>query len=313
MVSDVSFGAFIWPEGRDFEEMKRYCLRAEALNYDIFMITDHFMSMREPNRVDRHPLECWTTLAGLAAVTSKIGIAPLVTCYAYRAPPVLAKMATTVDIISGGRLVFAIGAGWHETEFNDYFGRYPPVRERLRGLEETVEICKSMFANERTTYHGKIFKVENALNSPQPVQSPVPILVGGGGEKVTLKIVAKHADICHFFANDLKTVDQKLTALKQHCKDVGRDYDEIKKGVGVSVVVGRDKEEAALRLKKLADWFGITSEAQRKQLGGAYGTPKAVTEFLEKYIAKGVNLLTPRFFYMDNMELFGEEVLPALA
>jgi F420-dependent oxidoreductase-like protein len=313
MVSDVSFGAFIWPEGMDFEEIKGYCLRAEALKYDLFMITDHFMNMRKPERPDRHPLESWTTLAGLAACTNKIGLAPLVTCYAYRAPAVLAKMATNVDIISGGRLVFGIGAGWHETEFKAYFGRYPPARERLRGLEETVEICKSMFVNEHTTYHGKLFSVENALNSPRPVQIPIPILVGGGGEKRTLRIVAKHADFCHFFANDLKTLDQKLTALKRHCKDVGRDYDEITKGVGVSVVVGRDNEEAEFRCKRLANLFSITAEDQRKQLGRACGTPKAVAEFLETYIAKGVGLLTPRFFHMDNMELFGEEVLPAIA
>jgi len=313
MGSDVSFGAFIWPEGRDFAEMKRYCLRAEALNYNLFMITDHFMNMRAPNRPDRHPLECWTTLAGLAAVTQKIRLGPLVSCYAYRAPPVLAKTATTVDIISGGRLVFGIGAGWHETEFKGYFGRYPPDRERLDGLEEAVEICKHMFRNERTTYHGKLFTVENALNSPQPVQDPLPILVGGGGEKRTLKIVAKHADFCHFFANDLATLDRKFRALKRHCQDVGRDYEEVGKGVGVSVIVGRDDEEAEARMKRLARLFGISADEQRQQLGRAYGTPEAVAAFLEMYVAKGVQLLTPRFFYLDNLTLFGEEVLPVLA
>jgi F420-dependent oxidoreductase-like protein len=313
MGSDVSWGAFIWPEDKDFAEMKRYCLQAEALHYDLFMITDHFMNMREPNRPDRHPLECWTTLAGLAACTSRIRLGPLVSCYAYRAPPVLAKMATTVDIISGGRLVFGIGACWHETEFNDYFGRYPPNRERLQGLEETVEICKSMFRNERTTYHGHLFSVNKALNSPRPVQASIPILIGGGGEKRTLRIVAKHADYCHFFANDVATLDRKLAILKQHCRAVGRDYDALKKGVGVSVVIGRDEAEAKGRLKRLAALFGITADDQRKQLGDVYGTPEAVTACLQTFVARGIDLLTPRFFYMDSMVLFGEEVLPAIA
>ena len=312
MGSDVSWGAFIWPEDKDFAEMKRFCLRAEALKFDLFQITDHFMNMRQPNRPDRHPLECWTTLAGLAACTRTIRLGPLVSCYAYRAPPVLAKMATTVDIISGGRLVFGIGAGWHETEFNDYFGRYPPSGERLRGLEETVEICKSMFRNERTTYRGKLFAVQNALNSPPPVQASIPILIGGGGEKRTLRIVAKHADYCHFFANDLATVDRKLAILKEHCRAVGRDYGALKKGVGVSVVIGRDEAEATDRLKRLAALFGISADEQRRQLDGVYGTPDAIAPFLQEFVARGIDLLTPRFFFMDSMELFGEEVLPAV-
>ena len=127
-------------------------------------------------------------------------------------------------------MIFGVGAGWHEEEFKGFIGRFPPKRERLRGLRETVEICKSMFTQERTTYHGRMYQIDNVLNSPQPVQKPVPILIGGSGEKVTLKIAAEHADISHIVTSDLDTLDHKLAVLEKHCENVGRDYNDIRKG-----------------------------------------------------------------------------------
>lgn len=312
MTSDIWFGAQVPPEGKNFEEIRRFCLRAEALKYDLFTVTDHFMNMANPNGSGRHPLECWTTLSGLASVTNEIRLGPLVSCYAYRRPQVLAKMATTVDIISGGRLVFGVGAGWLEDEFKGFLGWYPPAGERLLGLEETVEICKRMFTSERTTYHGKILDVEDVLNSPQPVQRSLPILIGGGGERRTLKIAAKHADISHFFIQDLETLERKLSALRRHCDGLGRDYDEIRKGVGVRVIVGRDEEEAESRLRMEAVALGTTVEYLRSLLGDAYGAPEKVASFLEEYVDKGVGLITPVFHYLDDIELFAEEVIPLL-
>ncbi len=148
-------------------------------------------------------------------------------------------MATTIDIISGGRLIFGIGAGssgdWQVQEFNGFMERFPPTWERLRGLEEAVGICKGMFTSERTTYHGRLYDVNNVLNSPQPIQKPIPIMIGGGGKKRTLKIEAKHADISHVMfraGGDSEIFQSKLSALRRHCEAVGRDYDEIRKGTG---------------------------------------------------------------------------------
>jgi len=313
MTSDIWFGAHVPPVGRSFEEMKHICLGAEALQYDLFTVTDPFMNMANPNGPNRHPLECWTTLAGLAAITNKIRLGSLVSCYAYRAPTVLAKMATTVDIISGGRLVLGVGAGWHEEEFRGYLGRFPPTRERLKGLEETVEICKNIFTNQRTTFHGKLFNVENVLKSPSPVQSPPPIMIGGGGERWTLKITAKHADISHFFVRDNEILKRKLAALERHCKTVGRDSSEIRKGIGVRVIVGRDMEEAEAKLRRAAEMRGTTVEYLRDLLGAAYGTPEEVAEFLTKYFSMGIGLITPVFHALDDVELFAEEVIPRVA
>ena len=186
MSDDIWFGIHAPPEGKTFDDMKFIARTVEEAGFNLLTMTDHFMHMRDPNGPSNHPLECWTTLAGLAAVTNKIKLGPLVTCYAYRLPTVLAKMATTVDIISNGRLILGLGAGnsmMNEVEFKGFLGRFPDTPERLRGLRETAEICKQMLSNERSSYHGKIYQVDNVLNLPQPIQKPVPLLIGGRGEK----------------------------------------------------------------------------------------------------------------------------------
>lgn len=284
MSKKIWFEAHPPPEGKSFEEMKQICLTAEEADFDLFSLTDHLMNMRNPNGEGNHPLECWTTLSALAAVTKKIKLGTLVTCYAYRRPTILAKMATTVDIISGGRLVFGIGAGWHEEEFKGFMGGFPSKQERMRGLLETVEICKSMFTSERTTYHGRMYTVDNVLNSPQPVQKPIPILIGGAGEKVTLKIAAKHADISHLITSDLSDLDHKLSVLEKHCEDVGRDYNSIRKGAFIRV--GDPASDS---------------------------TMEEVVKQISEYEGRGIGLITFLLTgpsVLSNVQLLAKEVLP---
>lgn len=308
-MKDVVFGVHFPPEGRDFEEMKSLCLAVEELGFDLFTISDHFMNMAQPDRSDKHPLECWATLAGLAAVTSKIRLGPLVSCYYYRRPTVLAKMATTVDIISNGRLIFGIGAGWHEQEFKGFMGQFPPVKERMTGLEETVQICKSMFANERTSFPGRLYHVDDALNSPPPVQKPIPIMVGGGGELRTLRIAAKHADISHLAFNpSLEVLDQKLVVLRKHCKVVRRDFDDIKKGISVAPIVGFSDAEVEAKIRLRAEKAGMTLDEYSKRLGPVRGTPEQCIQQMNKYIDKGVSLFTLSFLNLDDAKLFAEEI-----
>jgi len=281
MSTRIWFGIHAPPEGRDFAETKHICQTAEEMGFDLFTITDHFMNMRNPYGVGNHPLESWTTLAALAAVTRKIKLATLVSCYAYRRPTVLAKMATTVDIISGGRLILGVGAGWHEEEFKGFIGDFPSSKERLRGLRETIEICKAMFTSEHTTYNGRLYSISNVLNSPQPVQRPIPIMVGGSGEKVTLKIAARYADISHLFASDLGQLEHKLAVLKRHCEAVGRDYSNVSKAT-------------SMNLGDLARGNSLED------------TVNTITE----YKKRGISLITLRFSSLDDLQIFSKEIMP---
>jgi alkanesulfonate monooxygenase SsuD/methylene tetrahydromethanopterin reductase-like flavin-dependent oxidoreductase (luciferase family) len=271
------------------------------------------MNMAQPDRADQHPLECWETLAGLAAVTNKIRLAPLVSCYYYRLPTVLAKMATTVDIISNGRLIFGIGAGWHQKEFESFTTRFPPVKERMTGLEETIQICTSMFQNERTNFKGKIYCFENVLNNPLPVQRPPPIMVGGGGEKKTLRIAAKYADISHCAFNPrMEDLEHKLNVLKKHCKTVNRDFNDIKIGISVNPYVGSTDQEVEAKIKRRAEELHLALDELKKRMGPVKGAPEQCREAIRQYVGKGVKLFTITFPYTEDAELFSKEVIQKL-
>lgn len=312
-MKDIVFGLHVPPKGLGFEEMKARCLGAEESGYDLFTVSDHFMNMAQPDRADKHPLECWSTLAGLASVTRKIRLGPLVSCYYYRPPAVLAKMATTIDIISNGRLVFGIGAGWHEKEFEGFFGKFPSVKERMTGLEETVQICRSMFMNERTNFNGKLYHYKNVLNSPLPVQKPVPIMVGGGGEKKTLRIAAKYADISHCaFGPSIEALEQKLGVLKRHCEAVNRNFEDIRVGISVNPFVGSTKDEVEAKIRKRAEQLGQPLDEFRKRLGPLKGTPEQCMETIKQYIDHGVSVFTASFPQPADAEFFAEEVMRKL-
>jgi F420-dependent oxidoreductase-like protein len=286
MTTDIWFGVHVPPEGRGFQEMQGICQSIETMGFDLFTITDHFMNMRNPEGSSNHPLECWTTLAGLAAVTNRIKLGPLVSCYGYRRPTVLAKMATTVDIISQGRLIMGLGAGWHEAEFRGFMDTFPSVPERLRGLRETIKICTQMFRHERTSYSGQLYHVDNVLNAPQPVQSPIPLMIGGGGEQVTLRLATRYADISHFFARNTETLDHKLEVLRRHCVDIGRSYTDIRKATSMNVLF------------------------QSSRGTGGDSSSNDVIKAIQDYMDRGIGLITFRFTGLENLQRLATEVLP---
>jgi F420-dependent oxidoreductase-like protein len=311
MLKTPMFGVHHQPEGRDWNHMKKAVHLVEDNGYDLFTVTDHFMNMTNPDGQYNHPLEAWTLLAALAAETTKIRLSPLVSCYGYRRPTVLAKMATTVDIISHGRLIFGIGAGWHEAEFKGYMGRFPTPGKRLTGLKETIEIAKGMFTNERFSYTGKHYKVDNVLNSPQPVQKPIPIMVGGGGESRTLRYAAKYADISHFFISDLKSLQHKLGVLRRHCKREGTDYDRIIKGTTFRVALGSD-QEIEQKIQRRADEYHLPSEPMRNRLGAGAGKPEEVADRFKELFDNGLGLVTLSFIDINDIPVFAREVIPQL-
>jgi F420-dependent oxidoreductase-like protein len=312
MSDNVRFGVHVCQEGYDFEKVKNFCVEAETLGFDFFTVMDHLMNQYDPQ--GESPIECWTTLAGLAAVTKKIKLGPLVSCYGYHRPTILAKMATTIDNISKGRLIFGIGAGWHETEFRGFMGRFPSTRERMRGLEESLEICKSMFSKEWTTYHGRIYDVDNVQNKPHPVQRHIPIMVGGAGEKRTLRIAAKHADISHFLSQGSIEEDaRKFSVLNKHCEAVGRDYTEIVRGTGFAIFLGASRSEVLSKVRRLCNelgwppWVGEYWLDKRNPVHGFL--LENYVEALQSYIEKGITLFTCLFFDLNDMRKFSEEVI----
>ncbi len=234
------------------DSLKNLVTRAENIGFDSFWVMDHFHQIPFVGKPEEPMLEGWTTLSVLAGITSKIKLGTLVTGVIYRYPSVLAKIAATLDVLSKGRLFMGIGASYFEGESSAYgitsTGSFPSNQERLLRLEEAIQIIRKMWTEEPTaSFNGKYYQIHNAYCNPKPIQKPSPpILVGGSGERKTLRIVAKYADACNLFGS-AETLKRKLNILKEHCKSVGRDYDSILKTKLDLIVIDDDNEEIAMR------------------------------------------------------------------
>ncbi len=210
----------VWPNpNQSFEDVLELARHAEATGWDGVWFADHFMPNAENTRVPQ--LEMWTVLSALAVTVPRIRFGPLVTGNTYRHPAVLAKMAATVDHMSGGRLVLGLGAGWQENEHRQYGIPFYTVRERLQRLAEACEMIKSLFENETTSFSGKHYALESAVLEPKPLQRPLPLLIGGGGEKVTLRIAARFADEWNVWG-DVARLKHKMALLDGYCAELGR-------------------------------------------------------------------------------------------
>ncbi|GFG52011.1 LLM class F420-dependent oxidoreductase [Mycolicibacterium agri] len=217
-------------------ELARVGEAAEASGATWLSFMDHFFQI-EPTGLpaESNMLEGYTTLGYLAAHTSTVSVGLLVTGVTYRHPGVLAKIVTTLDVLSGGRAVLGIGAAWFEREHRGLGVPYPPLAERFERLEEAVQICNQMWDPDNNgPYEGKHYQLAETLCLPQPINRP-KVLIGGGGERKTLRLVAQYGDACNLFATTPEEVEHKLDVLRRHCDDVGRDYDDIR----VTVVANR--------------------------------------------------------------------------
>src|SRR5688572_7407324 len=233
----ITFGAFV-PQGWKTElagidgaeaqwaKAVEVARLAEELGYDSIWVYDHFHNVPRP--AHEAVFECWTTLAALSLVTSRVRLGQMVGCATYRNPGLLAKITSNVDVISGGRLDWGIGAGWYDHEFRGYGYEFPAAKDRIGMLRETVEIVRSMWTEPKTKYEGRYYQLAGAECDPKPVQQPhPPIWIGGGGEQLTLRVVARHAD-CSNFGGKPHEWEHKRDVLREHCKAVGRDPDEIR-------------------------------------------------------------------------------------
>jgi F420-dependent oxidoreductase-like protein len=309
-----------------FETVKERAQYAEEHDFEGFFVMDHLLQIPYVGAIDEPMLESWTTISALTQVTSKIKLGTLVTGIIYRNPALLAKMAANVDLMSNGRLVLGIGAGWFETEANAYDIPFFSVPERGKRLEESVQIIKGMWTNPKGfTFQGKYHKVNNALCIPEPIQKPhPPIMIGGGGEKQTLRIVAKYADACNLFGGS-KGIKAKLDVLKKHCSAVGRDYDEILKTTLTTVVIAENKRELASALVGVRD-PGVTDEQLDEIV--LYGTPDEVAAKIKDRMQAGIQYLIVNFkgglgnrssnllpdvvanSEKNSLKLFAEKVVP---
>jgi F420-dependent oxidoreductase-like protein len=280
---------------------------AEQLGYDSIWVYDHFHNVPRP--AHEAVFECWTSIAAISQLTSRIRLGQMVGCNSYRNPGLLAKITATVDVISGGRLDWGIGAGWYENEYRAYGYDFPKPKDRIGMLRESVEIVKSMWTEAETTYKGKYYELVRANCDPKPLQDPhPPIWIGGGGEQLTLRVVAKHAD-CSNFGGSPDEFARKREILKGHCKAVGRDEDEIRKTWSPELYV-RETEAELRSGGNPSLWGGDFDEWRAANL---VGTPDEVAEKVQRYVDLGCSGFIPWCSdYPDttSMELFATRVIP---
>ena len=318
--ADLKLGVFV-PQGwrmdladvpdpiEKYETMSRCAREAEQAGFDAVWLYDHFHTAPTPQI--ESVFECWTSMAGLARDTKTIRLGQMVTCNGYRPPSLLAKMASCIDVMSRGRLILGIGAGWYQHEYEAYGYQYPDTPERLRMLRESLQVIKAMWTEEQATFDGRYYHVGGAINEPKPVQKPhPPIWIGGGGEKVTLKLVAQYGDACNFNA-DVETVRHKLEVLREHCETVGRDYDSVLKTLEFYAILGDSREidrvaaDAARRSGQdesfIRSWHPLHGDADR------------IAGIIQSYADVGIQYFIvnlPNAFEGGVITRFAEEVFP---
>ncbi len=259
---------------------------ADDAGFDFLAVMDHFFQIGLIGPPEREMLEAYTTLGYLAASTSRLKLLTLVTGTVYRHPGILAKTVTTLDVLSGGRAWLGIGAAWNEEESRGLGIPFPPVAERFERLEETLQICLQMWRGDESPYTGTHYQLERPINSPQALSRPhPPIMIGGSGERKTLRLVAKYADACNLFPGP--DLAHKLDVLRAHCDAEGRDYDDIIKTCYFIFDVGEKGEKAAQIVDQLGQLAGLGFQAAIGAVGNVWE-------------------ITP-------LEIIGSEVIPAVA
>ena len=290
-----------------YETMTRVAQEAEQTGFDSIWLFDHFHTVPTPTQ--EVTFECWTSTAALARDTKRVRIGQMVTCNGYRNPALMAKMASTVDALSHGRLDFGIGAGWYEHEYRAFGYDYPDAPTRLRYLREAIQVILAMWTQNEAVYEGKYYHINGAINQPKGVQKPhIPMLIGGGGEKVTLKLVAQYGDACNIGHLDNEGVIHKFAILKQHCEAVGRDYTSIKRTVMFNCAIAQTDEEA---MAKTAPFVrNIPSGRIREQaLVGSPATIRQRLAEIEQTGAQEVIIYMSDAKDLTSVRMFAQECL----
>jgi F420-dependent oxidoreductase-like protein len=305
----IRFGVQTGQQMVEWSQMLGLWKKADAWGYDSLWNFDHFYPIFMPP--DGPCLEGWTTLSALAQATTRARVGTLVSGNTYRHPCVTAKMAATLDHVSGGRFNLGIGAGWFELEHNNFGIDYKTVRGRLDALDEACRIIKGMFTEERTTFHGKHYTVTEAIGLPKPVQRPhPPIMIGGTGEKVLLRIVAEHADMWNSYGT-AERMGHLIDVIRRHGDAVGRDSEAIEKTVMMPLCYRASKEREQFVLSVAAATAQTTPEAARERV--MIGDANECLGTIERYARVGVThfiFMTFAPYVEDEIQRFAEELIP---
>lgn len=295
-----------------FETMIAIAQRIEALRLDSVWLYDHMHAVPPPATPGTTVFECWSSLMAIAMRTTTVRLGQMVTCTPYRNAALLAKISSTLDVASNGRLEMGIGGGWYWEEFNSYGYGFPEPRERLGYLRDTVNILKRMWRDEKATWEGTYASVTDAICDPKPLQKPrPPIWIGGGGEQITLRIVAKHADWANFMG-PIDVFERKRDILWKHCDDVGRDRDEVKLSIHPECLIANDEQSLEALVAKHPSIFGAADDQRRAS--HLIGTVQQVVDKLGKYKdlgCEGVVPWFPDYPGTGSLELFASDVMPA--
>ncbi len=337
----MRFGIFI-PQGwrmdlvnidadRHWDVMRDLAQRADANDaWESVWVYDHFHTVPRPSEHATH--EAWTLTTAFAAVTERVRLGQMCSCMSYRQPTYLAKVAATIDVVSGGRVEMSIGGGWYEHEWRAYGYGFPPVGQRLGRLREGVEIFRQMWTTGSATLDGRYYQVDGAICAPRPLQgtsiagSPtngIPLWIAGGGERNTLRTAAEYADYTNFDGTP-GTFEHKSEVLRGHCEDIGRDFDAIVRSSNFNVLIGESEAEVKDRIAWIRDHFlraGMAediAQAQADSLASqpAVGTPEQITETLQGLAKAGLGYAITYFpeaaYDTAGIELFESLVIPEL-
>lgn len=300
-----------------FEAMTRAAREADRLGYDSIWLFDHFHTVPAPEL--ETTFECFTSLAALARETQHVKLGQMATCNGYRNPALLAKMGSTIDVMSHGRFILGFGAGWYEHEYRAYGYGYPDTRERMARFREATAIIHKMWTEDYPEFSGKYYTIDRPINEPKGVQKPHPPLwIAGGGEQVTLKLVARWGDGCNVGAGDPDSIRQKLDVLRRHCDDLGRDFNEITRSTSLQVHLIESEAAAEQETAQARGSTGrgaMTLEEYRNMY--FVGTAEQVIERVRQIADLGINYFIvnlPRIAYdVTPLQRFAEQIIPQMS
>lgn len=297
--------------GNPWDDVLRVARVVDQSAMDSLWAYDHFLyeGGYSAHPVPEPVMECFTTLGAIAAVTERVRLGQLVLGVPYRNPAMTAKMATTLDLISHGRSILGLGGGWHKREYEGYgWGSFEAAPIRLKRLEEALQVTLALWTQRPATFDGQYYRLDNVMENPRPVQQPhPPILIGGSGEKVTLRLVARFAQWCNVMGAP-EAVERLFGILREHCESVARPYDEITRSIYATLLIGQSETDVARKRERLADFLPAR--------GTLAGTTPQLIDMLSSFARVGCQYVifrTPDWVDIEPIRQFTEEVVPALA